>query len=411
MATTQETRNLKAARQAQTERFRQQSENEARAWSELPAVNSTQDLKSHYRAQADILEKAVSGDIHMASTVLQYMSSTNQDLRRMMQSAVHDHQNPKVWRYLLNYLALHTWEDAYWQVGLADPPGERAQIELDWAEASKKLSTHAVVDCLQSVVEVYALDESLAETNIKDEILHKILSHSGNTAPSIPPNQMQRMRLVRYAAAYVSGLRTDGTVIPLLEEMIDQAALTWKVRAVQALGVIQDQRCCPALLKALAMDINPLHQEASRTLNAMGALARSCWEEALHHPSSHVRWHAARGLGQIGDASAIEVLAQGLYDDNQAVRWVTARVLANLNSTAIPAILNVLTRQRLSEPFRQAAYHALHAMPSRLTQEYLQPLLQALKSPAANVEAARQAQHMLLEWKHTRPNKTERGLK
>ncbi len=411
MATTQETRNLKATRQAQTEQFRQQSENEAWAWSELPTVNPNQDMKSHYRAQADMLEKAVNGDIQMASTVLQYMSSTNQDLRRMMHSAVHDHQNPKGWRYLLNFLALHTWEDAYWQVGLADPPGERAQIELDCAEAGKNLSPHAVVDCLQSVVEVFALDESLTETKIKDEILHNILSHSGNTSPRLPPNQMQRRRLVRYAAAYVSGLRTDVTVIPLLEEMIDQAALTWKVRAVQALGVIQDQRCCPALLKALAVDIHPLHQEASRTLNAMGALARSCWEEALQNPNSHVRWHAARGLGQIGDPRAIETLAEGLFDENQSVRWATARVLANLNSTAIPAILNVLTRYRLSEPFRQAVFHALHAMPSRLTQEYLQPLLQALKSPAANIEAPRQAQRMLLEWKHTRPNKSERGLK
>jgi HEAT repeat protein len=131
----------------------------------------------------------------------------------------------------------------------------------------------------------------------------------------------------------------------------------------------------------------------------------------LQHPNSHVRWHAARGLGQIGDTQAIEVLAEGLFDENQSVRWVTARVLASLNSTAIPAILNVLTRNRLSEPFRQAVHHALHAMPSRLTQEYLQPLLLALRSPAANVEAPRQAQRMLLDWKVSQPGKAERSSK
>ena len=58
MATTQDTRNLKASRQAQTERFRQGSENEARAWSELPTVNPNQENKSHYRAQADTIGKS-----------------------------------------------------------------------------------------------------------------------------------------------------------------------------------------------------------------------------------------------------------------------------------------------------------------------------------------------------------------
>jgi hypothetical protein len=411
MNTHRDTQNMQASRLAQAERFRQSEENEAQAWSEHSQQAPIQESKTRYRAQSAMLDKAISGDIQMASSVLQYMSSTNQDLRHMMQSAVHDHQNPVIWRYLLNFLALHTWEDAYWQIGLADAPGERSQIELQCAEVGKSLSTQSVVDCLQSVVEAFILDESAAESAIKGEIFHDVLAHSGEIAPHLPPNQEQRRRLVRYAAAYLSGLRANPDVILILEEMIENAALTWKVRAVQALGVIQDSRCCPALLKALTMGLHPLHQEASRTLNAMGALARGCWEDALQHPNSHVRWHAARGLGQIGDTKAIEVLAEGLFDDNQAVRWVTASVLASLNSTAIPAILNVLTRNRLSEPFRQAVHHALHAMPSRLTQEYLQPLLLALRSPAANVEAPRQAQRMLLDWKVSQPGKAERSSK
>lgn len=404
MATANEIRNLTATRLARAEQLRQQAENEAKAWSELSGPTNVQTPKSRYRAQSEILQKALSGDIQMASTVLRYMSSTNQDLRHMMQSAVHDHKSTKVWRYLLNFLAMQTWEDAYWQVGLIDPPGERSEIEVTCTEISKNLSSQAISDCVQSVLEAFAVDETVTETEIKSEVLQNILDHSEDVSLRLPSNQMQRRRLVRYAAAYLEGLRSNPVVLPILEEMIDQASLTWKIRAVMALGVIQDKKCCSALLKALSMGPHPLHQEASRTLNSMGILARGCWEEALQHPDSHVRWHAARGLGQIGDTRAIETLAEGLHDENQAVRWATARLLANLNSTAIPAILNVLTRHRLSEPFRQAVFHALHAMSSRTTQEYLQPLLQALRSPAANVDAPRQAQRMLLDWKHHSPD-------
>lgn len=411
MATNHETRNLNAARLAQAENLRLQAENEAKAWTDLPQENPAPERKLRYRAQSEILKQAVSGEIKMATDVLQYMSLSNQDLRRMMQSAIHDHQDALVWRYLLNFLALQTWEDAYWQVGLAEPPGERIQIEMKCAQAGSSLSSHAMMECLQSVIEVFVVDESQSEASLKNSVLHDLLANSGEIAPKLPPPQAQRRRLVRYAAAYLSGLRVDSMVIPILEEMIDEAALTWKLRAVQALGLLQDRRCCPALFKALTMGIHPLHQEASRTLNAMGSLARSCWEDALQHPNSHVRWHAARGLGQIGDTRAIQVLAEGLYDENQAVRWSTARVLASLNSTAIPAILNLLTRHRLSEPFRQAVHHALHAMPSHLTQEYLQPLLLALRSPAASVEAPQLAQRMLLEWKSSQSGKVERSQK
>ncbi len=408
MPTNPNTRNLKASRQAKTDLYRKQVDNEAKAWSQLPELDPALHKKSRYLTQEEMLDKAVSGDIEKARSVLHYLSSSNQDLRRMMQSALHDHRDPKIWRYLLNFLAMETWEDAFWQVGLAEPPGERAMVELDCAKVKQSISSEAINECLHSIIEVFAVDESPEETQLKKSLLQKILLNSGEKGISLPPKQSQRRLLARYAAAYISGLRSDPEVIPVLEELVEQASLTWKLRAVRALGVMQDERCCPGLLKALTLDIYPLHQEASRTLNSMGSLARSCWEQALEHPNSHVRWHAARGLGQIGDSRAIEVLAEGLYDDNQAVRWATARVLASLDSTAIPAILEVLTHHRLSEPFRQAVYHALHAMPAHMTQEYLKPLLEALHSPAANVEAPSVAQRMLLSWGSRRFDKNEK---
>jgi len=408
MSPTKNNTNRQSVQRANEAVFRTQDINEAQAWSDLSQPAATTLHKQRYKAQAKILDRAVSGDIHAAADVMHYLSSNNADLRMMMQSALHDYPDAKIWRYLLNFLALYTWEDAYWHIGLVEPPAERAEMELRCAEINKQMGAQAKESCLQSVIEVFALDESENERKQKNDLLSTTLSHSGEISPRLPPSQAQRRRLVRYAAVYLSGLRADPQVIPILEEMIEDAELSWKTRAVHALGVINDTRCGPALLKALASGQHPLHQDASRVLNEMGPLALGIWEEALQHPNSHVRWHAARGLGQVGDTRGIEILAEGLDDENQAVRWVTARVLANLDSTAIPAILNVLTQHRLSEPLRQAANHALHAMPSRLTQEYLQPLLKALHSPAASVEVPHQAQLLALQWKRIQSNQSHR---
>ena len=70
--------------------------------------------------------------------------------------------------------------------------------------------------------------------------------------------------------------------------------------------------------------------------------------EALYHPDSHVRWHAARALGQIGNPRGIDTLVEGLHDDHPAVRWATASVLASLDAQAIPSILRALIRRPMT---------------------------------------------------------------
>lgn len=411
MATHRAIRNIKASRQAHAELFRLQADNEAKAWSGLSDQTPVRKKNLPHSEQSELLENAVGGDIQMASEVLQALSSPNQDRRRGMQAAIHAHHSALLWRYLLNFLAFQTWQDAFNHIGLAPTREDRHPIEVSCVGAGKDLSLQAILDCLQSVAEVFALDDSHAEAILKQEILQQVLAVSAGTPPGLRIFQVQRRRLIRFAAAYVCGLRADASVIPLLEEMLDDASLAWKLRSVQALGAIRDQRCCPALLKALGSGIHPLHQEASRTLNAMGILARSCWEQALQHPDSHIRWHAARGLGQIGDVRSLDVLVEGLYDDNQAVRWATASVLAKLDSTAIPAILVMITQRPLTEVSRQAVYHVFEAMPSCLTRDYIRPLLLALENPAAYREVPRLAQNMLLEWRHNQPVKVERSPK
>jgi len=131
----------------------------------------------------------------------------------------------------------------------------------------------------------------------------------------------------------------------------------------------------------------------------LGHAAQNTLLEALHHPDSHVRWHAARSLGQCADASGAQILCEGLYDERAEVRWATANVLAGLDAAAVPHILRALIAKPMKESYRQAIYHALHGMPSHRTQERLQPLLAALRGPAPSVQAPTVAQKLLADWK------------
>jgi hypothetical protein len=338
-----------------------------------------------YAAEAEILARAIEGDLHAIIRVLQYLNSSHPDLRLIIQETIHDSRDPRLWRILLSCLATGAWVDY-----------QRFTSDYVFDQRSILLHEKNGDTLLQSIAEAYAIDESEEEKTIKQMVL------SGAMKVRYAP-----LRRIRHASAWIFGLRGDVRVIPILAEMIDELDqpndTTWPLRAVEALAVINDESCGTVLIKALAKDRGELHQHARRALSDMGHLAVPAWIAALRHEDSHVRWHAARALGQLGDLRGVDRLAEGLYDENHAVRWATASVLANLDAAAIPAVLRVLTLHVLEEPYRQAVYHALHAMPARQTQEYLNPILEALRGPSAGLEAPVVAQRLLSEWN---PGKT-----
>ena len=340
-----------------------------------------------YADQAEILKRAIAGDIEAVNTTLIYLTSNNSNLRRMMQAALHDQRQPQIWRCLLGLLSLGLWGDI--ESLYSDPANfEReinAWLNVDWHE-----------DRFHALAEAFAVDESEAERSLKDDILKSALFNSSEMRNLDPLSST--MQNFQYASAYLLGLRGHTEVISVLDEIIDLGDLGWKLLAVQALAALHDRRCGNPLVKALATGRGILHQEARRALCDLGHLAEEAWVEALHHSDGHIRWHAARALSQIGDPQAVGILAEGLHDPSHAVRWTTARVLASMDSPAIPCILHLVAHHPLDEPFRQACYHALHAMPSQRTQEYLRPLLEALSSSTASVQAPRLAYVMLQEW-------------
>lgn len=326
------------------------------------------DVAYRHPAQADLLKQALVGDDLSVNRIFLYLSSANPNLRQTMQESIHDVAEESLWQHLLRCLAIHCWEE-----------GQRIDRSLD-QEASQRVD--------QTIAEVFAQDEYTWEAPAKEAVLQNGLSS--------PQPEM------RYAAAYLLGLRGDPAMIPILEDIIDTAVKSWKVRAVQALACVEDERCGPVLIKALAMDRATLHSAAKKALTDLGPVVEKSWVEALNHPDSHIRWHAARSLSDPTDKRSLELLAAGLMDESREVRWASADTLTRIGPPGVPATLAVICHSELSNNTRQAAYHALHGVCSRRLRERLKPLLEALQSSAASSKAPRIACRLLQEWAEDR---------
>jgi len=354
-----------------------------------------------------MIENAIAGDPESIQHVMGYLNSSNPDLRHMMQSALHSASSEGLWQRLLYCIGHNCWPELDETGELSTPP-ELPKSAAHRGEPTSQVRQRFMVSrSMQSLVEIYIVDSS-PDPECEFEVKQGVL------LPALGDPDL----LNRWAAGYLLGLRGNLRSVPILDEILgnpcsptpdlsrDQC-IRWQWRAVQALAALDDVTCGPPLVKALASPERSIHQAAAQAITEMGIRAEPALLHALHHPDPHVRWHAARALGQIGDLRAVDVLADGLVDDNYEVRWTTARVLANLDCAAIPAILKVLSTQPITEPLRQSAHHALNSMPSVHHPEiygYLKPLLDTLHEASAfaliAVETPAIAQRLLLDWKN-----------
>jgi len=321
-------------------------------------------LSVRYPTEVNLLKHALNGDTKSAKRILYYLSSSNPILCQIMQKAIHDLRDSRIWHPLLRYLAWQRWDE---------------HIDGD-----QRFGLDAPERIDQAIVEIFTQDDHQWEKHEKETTL---LANLDDTDP-----------LIQQACAYLLALRGYPQAIPVLADTIKNGTKKWQLRAIKALEALNDERSACPLLVALIMNRDELHREACRALHNLGSLAKTAWVKALNHPDKQIRWEAARGLGQIGDVRAIGILAGGLLDESYTVRWATSDALAHLGTQAIPAILTILSRYTLNEPSRNAAYHALHGILSASTQEYIKPLLDALHGPAPDIEAPIIAQRLLLDW-------------
>lgn len=331
---------------------------------------ATSAISQRHPAEAELLARAVAGQRAAVDSVLSQLGSANRSLQQTMREAIQDSGDRTVWQRLLSSLALHRW-------GAAPDCQRRADHE-----ASERIDAALTRLFVED-------DEGRASAPVKVAVLHEGLTGAECR--------------VRSAAATLLGVRGDAYGLEVLVETVRTGEPECKLRAVNALGKLKDERGGWALVEALACDDEGLHWEASCALGELGEKALPALLDALKSSKPHVRWHAVRALGGINNRQAVAAAAEALGDTDYTVRWAAAEALAGIGVPAVTPILERLLRYAPMDDTYQAAYHALHRIGSPEAQSELQPLLKALHGPAAPVEAPRVAYRLLREWESERP--------
>jgi HEAT repeat protein len=325
---------------------------------------NVKDTFARYSPESELLQKAVSGESSAAESVIEQLASPYPGVKEKILQMLHDENDKRIWLNLLNCLALGKWTE--------DLP---VSITTD-STAVQRMDV--------SIVEAFLEDCTKTEKDIKNEILQTAIN-SGDIS-------------LRNAAAYLAGLRGNAGVIPILAEMLDRSSKRWQLRAIRALSAIPSSQSATLLVQVLVKDHDIFHQEARQGLSKLGHLTEHAWQEALGHSNPHIRWHAARGLAEIGNYGGLSVIAAALSDENSTVRWLSSDLLAQIGVTAIPQILDVIVRKPFGDECRQSAHHALLSIKSYRAQECLKPLISALSSPSTKMIAQIIAERMRQDW-------------
>jgi HEAT repeat protein len=317
-----------------------------------------------YSQESELLQKAITGEIPAAERVAEQLASPYPRIKQKMLEAIHNGLDQRVWLNLLNCLALGRWCE-----------GLSLSIYGDLAAAQR-------LDI--SIVEAFLEDWHESEQDSKNAILQSTIRSTDIS--------------LRNAAAYLAGLRGDAQALPILGDMLDRGSKRWQLRAIQAISNIPSAHSATLLVKVLVDDHDLYHQEARQGLSKLGHLAGNAWQEALNHADPHIRWHAARGLAEIGDYGGVYLIADGLNNENSTVRWVSSDLLAQIGVIAIPKILDIITRKPLSDECRKSAHHALLSIKSYRAQECLKPLISALSSSSTKMIAQIIAERIQQDW-------------
>jgi HEAT repeat protein len=133
-----------------------------------------------------------------------------------------------------------------------------------------------------------------------------------------------------------------------------------------------------SLVADLASDSVVTRICARERLIEMGSPAVPSLINALDHREAHVRWEAAKTLGEIADPVAASSLVAHLEDRDIDVRWVSAMALVNLGPAVLPCLARALLNRDDAEWLREGAHHVCYYLKKKHSDELAAALLSAL---------------------------------
>ena len=164
-----------------------------------------------------------------------------------------------------------------------------------------------------------------------------------------------------------------------------------------------------ALIAALGGDDGTVRRGAREALVAIGKPAVRSLIEALQYPSEHVRWEAAKALGEIRDKTSAPALVVALEDKSSGIRWLAAEGLIALGRHTLPPLLFALVKRPSSIWLREGALHVLHLLAHQGLGDETRPVVAALEGPAPTVAVPLAAEDAIEKLRRPRPRR--RSLK
>lgn len=120
---------------------------------------------------------------------------------------------------------------------------------------------------------------------------------------------------------------------------------------------------------------------------------------ALENPLSNPQVHreATQYLAALDDCEEAKGLVESLESNDFGVRWEAANLLAELGVKSVSAVLKALMDPgRVADAqMREGVVHMIHVMQDHDLKHKLEPLVECLKGPAADISTMWQAYRIL----------------
>ncbi len=185
----------------------------------------------------------------------------------------------------------------------------------------------------------------------------------------------------REHAAETLGLAALSPAVPALVEVLrdrhEEASV--KSAAATALARLRDATAIPLLVEELTRVDEHSSRNVAEAIAAFGTMATPALLELLVDPSRAVaRVWAARILGQIGDARAVDDLVARLNDRDDRLRMAAAEALGAIGD---PRALQSIVRATLRDPAPQVRAHAAGAVAQIEGERAVDVMVAALADP------------------------------